>query len=219
MTRNSQSASRINELTNHRSFILASASPRRLELLAQIGLTPSEVLATEIDETPRKAELPTIYAQRMAQEKAQAAATQRPDATILAADTVVACGRRILGKPVDEFEARKFLRLLSGRRHRVYTAVCVYSPQNKKSQPSKAYQQKLSCTQVKFKRLTHEEIEGYLASGEWQGKAGAYAIQGRAAAFIPWMSGSYSNVVGLPLAEVSAMLASCNALAYDRGNE
>lgn len=213
-------------------FILASASPRRLELLAQIGLTPAEVLATEIDETPRKSELPTIYVQRMAQEKSQAAAALRPDAVILAADTVVACGRRILGKPADEFEARKFLRLLSGRRHRIYTAVCLYSPEIQDFQPSKTrraseggalargenpslYKCKLVCTQVKFKRLTHEEIEAYLALGEWQGKAGAYAIQGRAAAFVPWMSGSYSNVVGLPLAEVAAMLASCAALAYD----
>lgn len=180
-------------------FILASASPRRLELLAQIGITPAQIVAAEIDETPRKTELPAIYALRMAQEKAAAVAAIHPDASILAADTVVACGRRILGKAKDERMARQFLELLSGRRHRVYTSVCLYH--------SGATRCKTVMTQVRFKRLHAAEITAYLATGEWQDKAGAYAIQGQAAAFIPWISGSYSNVVGLPLAEVTHLLA------------
>ena len=173
-------------------FILASASPRRLELLAQVGLVPDEVIPAEIDETPHKAELPRDYVARMALQKHQKVA--REGAIVLAADTVVACGRRILGKPEDAAQARQFLQLLSGRRHRVYTAVCV------------GERVKTVMTQVKFKRLSTAEIEGYLASNEWQGKAGGYAIQGRAAAFVPFISGSYSNVVGLPLAETTSLL-------------
>jgi septum formation protein len=186
-------------------FILASASPRRVELLAQIGLIPTQIVAAEIDETPQKAELPAAYALRIAQEKALKVASLFPNYPILAADTVVACGRRILGKADDERMARLYLELLSGRRHRVYTAICLYSPPIEDSKPSKA-KCKVICTQVRFKRLTTDEISDYLASGEWKDKAGAYAIQGRAAAFVPWISGSYSNVVGLPLAEVTAML-------------
>jgi len=173
-------------------LILASASPRRLELLQQVGITPDEVIPADIDETPHKAELPKDYVARMARQKYEA--VQRADAIILAADTVVACGRRILGKPEDEAQARAFLQLLSGRRHRVYTAICV----NGRS--------KTVMTQVKFKRLTPADIEGYLNSEEWKGKAGGYAIQGRGAAFVPSINGSYSNVVGLPLTETLGLL-------------
>ncbi len=179
-------------------FILASASPRRLELLAQVGLVPSLVLPADTDETPLKNELPNAYAQRVAQAKAMVVAALHPDAVILAADTVVACGRRIIGKAEDEKQARAHLTFLSGRRHRVYTAVCIKTP--------KALQQKLVLTQVQFKRLRKQDIDAYIASNQWQGKAGAYAIQGLASAFIPRINGSYSNVVGLPLAETLQML-------------
>lgn len=183
-------------------FILASASPRRLKLLAQIGIVPDSVISANINETPRKGEPPITYATRMASEKALAVAAQFPDAKILAADTVVACGQRILGKAEDDRMARRYLELLSGRRHCVHTAVCVcyggMSPPPIKS--------RTVTTRVQFKRLHHDEITAYLSSGEWQGTAGGYAIQGRAAAFIPWISGSYANVVGLPLAEVARLL-------------
>lgn len=179
-------------------LILASASPRRLELLRQIGVEPAEIIAAEIDETPQKGELPKDYVWRMAREKAEATALLRPEAVILAADTTVACGRRILGKAEDEAQARHFLELLSGRRHRVYSSVCMAAKGE--------FKQKTVLTQVKFSRLTAETIERYITGGEWQGKAGGYAIQGAAAAFIPWINGSYSNVVGLPLAETYTLL-------------
>jgi len=178
-------------------LILASASPRRLDLLKQSGIVPDEVIPAEIDETPHKNELPKAYVERMAREKYVVVAKNRhPSDTILAADTVVACGRRILGKPEDEAEARQFLELLSGRRHRVYTSVCVNG------------RLKTVMTVVRFKRLKSKEIDAYIASGEWRGKAGGYAIQGQAAAFIPAINGSYSNVVGLPLAETLGLLTS-----------
>jgi len=179
-------------------FILASASPRRLELLRQIGLAPLSVEPANIDETPRKAEDPKTYGERMAREKAQAVAARHPDRVVLAADTVVCCGRRILPKAEDETVARSCLTLLSGRRHRVITAVAV-------AKDGKA-QVKSVLTMVRFRRLQAGEIDAYIASGEWHGKAGGYAIQGLAAAFIPAINGSYSGVVGLPLAEVSRML-------------
>lgn len=179
-------------------LILASASPRRLELLKQIALTPVKTVAAEVDETPRKQEIPQEYAMRMAREKAQAVALQHPEANVLAADTVVACGRRILPKAEDEQTARICLERLSGRRHRVYTAVCV-AAQGK-------LREKCVLTIVMFRRLNKQDIEDYISSGEWKGKAGGYAIQGRAAAFIPWINGSYSNVVGLPLAETAVLL-------------
>lgn len=182
------------------NFILASASPRRLELLAQIGLSPSRVIPADTDETPLKNELPTDYASRVAREKAMAVAALHPGERVLAADTVVACGRRILPKAETEVEARRCLHLLSGRRHRVYTAVCLLDEKGR-------MKERLVLTYVKFKRLTNEEISAYAECGEWQGKAGGYAIQGRAAAFIPAIYGSYSNVVGLPLAETSALLS------------
>jgi septum formation protein len=183
-------------------LILASASPRRLALLAQIGIVPSSVVAADVDETPHKNELPHLYAARVAQEKAASVAAQNPDTIVLAADTVVACGRRILPKAEDETTARKCLALLSGKRHRVYTAVCIIAG-------GKAYQRTVM-TQVKFHRLTAQQIDAYIATNEWNGKAGGYAIQGAAAAFIPSINGSFSNVVGLPLAEVATMLSIFN---------
>jgi len=179
-------------------LILASASPRRLMLLEQIGIRPSGVMAANIDETPLKDELPKAYAQRMAQQKAQAVAAKYPDVQVLAADTVVCCGRRILPKAEDEATARKCLALLSGRRHRVITAVALAH--------AGKVREKSVMTTVQFKRLTQGEIDAYIASNEWHGKAGGYAIQGTAAAFIPAINGSYSNVVGLPLSEVKTML-------------
>lgn len=181
-------------------LILGSASPRRLQLLAQIGIVPDRVLPAEIDETPRKGEGARPYARRMAAEKAAAVAAlaDDPDAAILTADTVVAAGRRILGKPADADEARAFLRLLSGRRHRVGTALCVRRGGHEAL--------RLVETTLRFRPLRPAEVEAYVASGEWRGVAGGYAIQGRAAAFVPWLQGSFTAVVGLPLAEAAAML-------------
>ncbi|MEL7465055.1 MAG: nucleoside triphosphate pyrophosphatase [Pseudomonadota bacterium] len=176
-------------------LILGSASPRRRELLAQIGVTPDEVRPADIDETPHKGELPRAYALRLAEEKARAIDA---DDLILTADTVVAVGRRILEKPVDEAEAVKFLLLLSGRRHRVITGVALRHGE-------RVWTRRVE-SQVKFKRLSDDEISAYIRSGEWRGKAGGYAIQGIGAAFIPWMQGSYTAVVGLPLAEVAGLL-------------
>jgi septum formation protein len=168
--------------------------------LAQIGIEPDTVAPAEVDERPRPGELPIHYAERLAAAKAEAAAARHPGAYVLAADTVVAVGRRILPKPADEAEARRCLRLLSGRRHRVLGAVVVAAPDGRRVH-------RLVTTAVRFKRLSAAEIDAYLAGGEWRDKAGGYAIQGRAAAFIPAVTGSYSNVVGLPLAETAAMLA------------
>ncbi len=179
------------------SFILASASPRRLQLLRQIGLVPDDVIATDIDETWGKDELPRQHALRLCVEKANAVA---PDtAFVLAADTLVAVGRRVLPKTEDEGEARSHLSLLSGRAHHVLTAVALKCP-------DQTMQTRLVDTRVTFKRLSTHELEVYLAGGEWRGKAGAYAIQGAAAQFVSKMSGSYSNVVGLPLHETANLL-------------
>lgn len=178
-------------------LILASASPRRRELLAQIGLVPDLILPADIDETPGKAESVRTYAQRMAAEKAAAVGAQ--DGVVLAADTVVSAGRRILGKPAGRAQAADFLNILSGRRHRVTTAITVTGA-------GRAVHRTVETT-LRFRPLTGAEIAAYLDSGEWQGKAGGYAIQGRAAAFIPWIQGSFSAVVGLPLAETAAALA------------
>jgi septum formation protein len=181
------------------TLILASASPRRRELLARLGIEPARVMHTDIDETPRKGELPRDYAVRMAREKALAAAD--PPAHVLAGDTVVAVGRRILPKAEDESTARHCLKLLSGRRHRVLSAVALAGPED-------SVRERLSETQVRFKRLTEEEIGAYLAGGEWHGKAGGYAIQGSAEGLIAWIGGSHSGVVGLPLFETRALLKS-----------
>ncbi len=182
------------------SLVLASASPRRLELLRQVGLMPDCIDPPDIDETPRHGELPPAYGMRLAQEKAQAVIPRHPGAYILAADTVVACGRRILPKTEDKASARSCLELLSGRRHRVHGAIVVVSPDGR------SVSRRVE-SQVSFKRLSEAEIGAYLRTGEWQGKAGGYAIQGRAAALIRWVSGSYSNVVGLPLFETAQLLA------------
>lgn len=180
-------------------LVLASASPRRLDLLRQIGIEPDAVDPAEIDETPLERELPRDYAKRIAEAKAQAVAARQPEAYLIACDTVVALGRRILPKPETPGEAEDCLRALSGRRHRVLGGLEVWAPDGRRTR-------RVVVTQVAFKRLSEEEVAGYLASEEWRGKAGGYAIQGLAAALIPWISGSYSNVVGLPLAECAAAL-------------
>lgn len=180
-------------------LVLASASPRRLALLQQIGLMPADIDPADVDETPRLRELPAAYARRVAAAKADAVTARRSGAFVLAADTVVAAGRRILPKAEDRDTARECLRLLSGRRHRVLGAVVAVAPDARRVA-------RLVTTTVVFKRLSASELDWYLDSGEWHGKAGGYAIQGRAAALIPWIRGSYSNVVGLPLAETAAML-------------
>ena len=179
-------------------LVLASSSPRRLALLAQIVVTPSRVAPAEIDETPRPTELPRPHALRLAREKA-AAITAQPGEFILAADTVVAVGRRILPKAENETQARKCLDLLSGRRHHVMTAVVVRAPDGRVAE-------RVNDTAVIFNRMTSAQIDAYLASGEWQGKAGGYAIQGLAAAYIRQIDGSYSSVVGLPLFETAQLL-------------
>ncbi len=212
-------------------LILGSASPRRRDLLAQIGVVPDEVRAAEIDETPAKGELPRAYVDRMAREKVAALAAALKDGQqapsplvgfagdpgpsgarqapekgrgggaatlILTADTGVSIGRRILGKPTGEAEAVAFLLLLSGRRHRVTTALCLKLGE-------RLWQRRVE-TRVRFKRLSDAEISAYIRAGEWRGKAGGYAIQGLAAAFIPEINGSYTNVVGLPLTETAALL-------------
>ncbi|RXZ66372.1 Maf family protein [Pelagerythrobacter rhizovicinus] len=179
------------------SLILASASPRRRELLARLGVEPARVAPADIDETPLKGELPRDYAVRMAREKAEAAASD--DGYVLAGDTVVAAGRRILPKAEDEATARACLDLLSGRRHCVLSALAVRAPDG-------TLREKLSETIVRFKRLSREEIDAYIASGEWHGKAGGYAIQGGAEGLIAWIQGSHSGVVGLPLFETRALL-------------
>ncbi len=180
-------------------LVLASASPRRLDLLARIGIVPDAVVPAEIDETPAKAELPVHYARRIAREKALAVQGLEAGSIILAADTVVAAGRRILPKTADEEEALRTLTLLSGRRHRVHTAVTVIAADGTE-------RHRLSTTIVAFKRFSDAELSSYIASGEWRGKAGAYAIQGRAEALVRQISGSHSGVVGLPLFETRALL-------------
>ena len=180
-------------------LILASASPRRRELLARLGVTPDAIAPADIDETPFKAELPRDYAKRMAREKALAAASD--EAHVLAGDTVGAAGRRILPKAEDEATARRCLELLSGRRHTVLSAIALRAPDG-------TLREKLSETAVKFKRLSAEEIDAYIASGEWDGKAGGYAIQGAAEGLVSWLQGSHSGVVGLPLYETRILLKS-----------
>ncbi len=181
-------------------LVLASASPRRLDLLRQIGIVPDRIDPADIDETPAQGELPAAHVVRLAEAKAKAVQPRHPGAFILAADTVVACGRRILPKAENEATARACLTLLSGRRHRVYGGVAVITPAG-----ATALRRVIS--QVAVKRLSQSELEAYLTSREWLGKAGGYAIQGRAAALIPWIAGSYSNVVGLPLFETAQLLA------------
>lgn len=191
-------------------LILGSASPRRRELLAQIGVVPDDVRPPEIDETPRRGETPRDYVRRIAAEKAAAVALGEDD-LLLCADTTVAVGRRILGKPADAAEARAFLGLLSGRRHRVITAVVLRRGERTWAREAEAV--------VKMKRLSAAETEAYVAGGDWQGKAGGYAIQGPAGAFVPWVSGSFTAIVGLPLAETANLLVAAGYPLRAAGGE
>ena len=184
-------------------FILASSSPRRLALLTQIGRKPDHVVAADIDETPHKNEAPRLHADRLALAKATIVAATHSADIVLAADTVVACGRRILPKAETEREARDCLALLSGRRHQVHGGIVVMAR-------GKVWQRH-AMTMVRFKRLTDSEIEAYIASDEWRGKAGGYAIQGQAAAFVAAINGSYTNIVGLCLFEADKLLAAALA--------
>ncbi len=186
-------------------LILASASPRRQQLLARIGITADAIIPADIDETPHKAELPRVYARRMAAEKAAVIASQHPDDAVLSGDTVVAAGRRILPKAESEADACHCLELLSGRRHMVLSAVTLMLPGGRALH-------RLSESTVTFKRLHADELEAYIAGGEWQGKAGGYAIQGSAEALIRSMAGSYSGIMGLPLYETRSMLLSAGLL-------
>lgn len=195
-------------------LVLASGSPRRIELLGQVGITPDQIQPSDIDETPQHSEHPRSLARRLAREKAQHARNQlegRNEADhrlILAADTVVAVGRRILPKAEIETEARECLRLLSGRTHKVFTGLCLVTANG-------SLKQRLVETRVRFDRLSRQQMDAYLASGEWRGKAGGYAIQGLAGSFVVKLVGSYSSVVGLPLQEVVELLADSDYPVYD----
>lgn len=182
-------------------LILASASPRRLDLLQRIGVVPDAILPAEIDESVPKGELPRLHAARLAREKAQAVAAREPEALVLAADTVVAVGRRILPKVEDEATLHQCMALLSGRRHRVLTGVAV-------ALPGGALRQRVVETTIAMKRLSADEIDFYASHGEWRGKAGGYALQGYGEVYVRHIAGSYSNVVGLPLAETRVLLKS-----------
>jgi len=186
-------------------LILASASPRRQQLLARIGIMADAIIPADIDETPLKGELPRVYARRMAAQKAAVIAAQQPDSAVLSGDTVVAAGRRILPKAESEADARMCLDLISGRRHLVLSAVTLMLPGGRALH-------RLSESIVTFKRLHANEIESYIAGGEWQGKAGGYAIQGSAEALIRSLAGSYSGIMGLPLYETRSMLLSAGLL-------
>jgi septum formation protein len=198
-------------------LVLASRSPRRRALLAQIGLEPDHIAPADIDEAPHPGEPPRALAERLALAKACAVAGtltceragERAGDIVLGADTVVACGRRVLGKAHTADEARSFLKLLSGRRHRVFGGLAVITPDGRETS-------RVVMTAVRFKRLSDNEIAAYLASGEWRDKAGGYAIQGLAAAFIPFISGSYANVVGLALTETVSLLASAGLPAAQK---
>ena len=195
-------------------LVLASGSPRRIELLQQAGVEPDRIFPADVDETPLKAEHPRSLAKRLSRTKAEKALEglkkdgEAEDAFILAADTVVAVGRRILPKADLVDEASNCLRLLSGRSHRVYTGICLVTPAGKT-------RQRLVETRVRFKRLSREELESYLASGEWRGKAGGYAVQGLAGAFVVKLVGSYTNVVGLPLYETVGLLTADGYRVHD----
>jgi septum formation protein len=188
-----------NPIQTHASLILASASPRRVQLLAQLGITPSAILPADIDESPEKNELPLAYVRRVACHKAQHIAALHPHHAVLSADTIVVLGRRILPKTEDAATARQCLQQLSSRRHRVMTCVCLIDAAGKR-------RSKTVTSIVRFSCITPRMLEEYIASDEWRGKAGGYGIQGKAAAFIPFISGSYSNVVGLPLHETAKLL-------------
>ena len=200
------------------AFILGSSSAPRLELLAQLGYQPDKIISPQICEAPHKDELPRLYTQRIAKakcdyilEKLTTKDQTKKNHTILCADTVIAIGRRILGKPKDKDDAKAMLKLLSGRRHRVYSALIIHHL-------GKDYK-RISENQIKFKRLTPQEIDTYIASNEWQNKAGAYAIQGRASAFIPWISGSHSAIIGLPLYETAQLLTALGIQKTDNDKD
>ena len=182
-------------------LVLASASPRRVDLLARIGVTPDAVVPADVDESVPKGELPREHALRLAREKAEAVAAKEPDALVLGADTVVAVGRRILPKVEDEATLRACMRLLSGRRHRVLTGIALAIPNGE-------IRERLGETMIAMKRLSEEEIDYYASHGEWRGKAGGYALQGYGEVYVRHIAGSYSNVVGLPLAETRVLLKS-----------
>ncbi|SFJ74839.1 Maf family protein [Celeribacter neptunius] len=190
-------------------LILGSGSPRRKELLAQLGLTPDEIRSPDINEDPLKGELPRPYCARMAREKVLAV-PRAEDEIVLCADTTVALGRRIMGKPADEKECAEFLLAMSGRRHKVITAVAV-------AHGTQVWEQDVVTT-VKMKRLSDLEVNSYLASGDWHGKAGGYGIQGPAGAFIPWIQGSYTAVMGLPVAETANLLLAAGYPVYGDGS-
>lgn len=192
-------------MTHRPRLILGSGSPRRRELLAHLGVVADDIRPPDIDEAPRKGELPRPYCVRLATEKALAIPSD-PDEIVLSADTTVALGRRILGKPEDEKEAAHFLTLMSGRRHRVITAVA--------ARRGDQVWEKDVVTQVRMKQLSNVELNAYLASGDWRGKAGGYGIQGMAGAFIPWIGGSFTAVVGLPLAETANLLQAAGYPLY-----
>jgi septum formation protein len=193
-------------------LLLASASERRLQLLKQIGITPDSVVPTEIDEDPLSGEKPRPLVQRLAREKALAAAAKADGRLVLAADTIVACGQRILGKAASEAEARGHLELLSGRRHQVITAVALVDAGGR-------LRTRTAITSVSFKRLSDQEIVRYIESGEWRDKAGSYAVQGLAGAFVRRLNGSYSNVVGLPLYETAGLLAAAGHVSGQEDNK
>ena len=180
-------------------LVLGSGSPRRLEILAQLGVEPDDIRAPDVDETPLPGELPRAYCERVTRAKAQAIRREAGQ-IVLAADTTVALGRRIFGKPADKGEAAVFLTKLGGRRHRVITSLAVVSDNGMRLKSVESF--------VKMKRLSDAELNGYLDTGDWRGKAGAYAIQGPAGAFIPWMSGSYTAIMGLPSHEAAMLLTS-----------
>ncbi len=182
-------------------LILASSSPRRVELLAQIGIVPDAIIPADIDETPAKGEHPRALAQRLAIQKAEKISPLHTDAFVLGADTTVACGQRLMDKPKDADDARRILNILSGRRHRVFGGICLITPSGKKLA-------RLCETIVSSRRLSKAEIDDYIQSGDWEGKAGSYAIQGVASTFIKFISGSYSNIIGLSLYDVARMLDS-----------
>ena len=186
-------------------LVLGSGSPRRLELLAQLGLTPAAIRPPDIDEDVRKGELPRDYVNRIAAEKV-AAVTAGADEVVLCADTTVALGRRIMGKPADAADAAQFLFALSGRRHKVITAMAV-------KRGDRVWTKDVQST-VAFKQLSDSEVNAYLASDDWRGKAGGYAIQGPAGAFIPWINGSYTGIVGLPLTETAGLLTAAGVVLY-----
>lgn len=186
-------------------LVLGSASPRRVDILAQLGFFPDDIRPPDVDETPRVGEHPRVYCERVTRVKA-AAVPRNANEVVLAADTTVALGRRILGKPADREEAVRFLTLLQGRRHKVFTSVAVVSDHGLRLRTVESI--------VKMKRLSKAELEGYLATGDWKGKAGGYAIQGPAGAFVPWISGSYTSIMGLPAHETAMLLESAGFLIF-----